>query len=318
MTISELRNRLRYVKHGGVPLPLLRSGIRSGTRGGTASGRVRGDLRITVRASPSGVPHPSSTLQPAGVPLDRTGATAEWGTPLVSFGAPPDDQMSITASEGELCLSGHDDSAALPLSGVIALSEPDPEMTAMLSWATENVGLMWNPLPRPDPSRLDEWFLSGGRAGSQTLSRAMPSSFWQHIGRLRRSNTSCAGGNLLLPLRLQTLSLLVAVGASMQQQPFTRRRHGASRRQDAQPVQAPAKPGGKRKCKRPWNGWPGDGGNCSSGDGVRTTPSWHIHAQSCKRLGAHRDLMLKHFSLLGLRVNWEKSKLVPTQRIRST
>ncbi len=63
MTISELRNRLHYVKHGGVPLP--RSGVRPGTRGGTASGRVRGDLRITVRASPSGVPHPSSTPQPA-------------------------------------------------------------------------------------------------------------------------------------------------------------------------------------------------------------------------------------------------------------
>ncbi len=81
MTISELRNRLCYVKHGRVPLPLPRSGVRSGTRGGTASGRVRGDLRITVRASPSGVPHPSSTPQPAGVPLDRTGASAEWGTP---------------------------------------------------------------------------------------------------------------------------------------------------------------------------------------------------------------------------------------------
>ncbi len=32
---------------------------------------------------------------------------------------------------------------------------------------------------------------------------------------------------------------------------FTRQRRGAGRRQDAQPVQAPAKPGGKRKCKRP-------------------------------------------------------------------
>ncbi len=65
MTISELRNRLRCVKHGGVPLP--RSGVRPGTkRGGTASGGVRGDLRITVRASPSGGSHPSGTPQPAG------------------------------------------------------------------------------------------------------------------------------------------------------------------------------------------------------------------------------------------------------------
>ncbi len=159
MTISELRNRLRCVKHGGVPLP--RSGVRPGTRGGTASGGVRGDLRITVRASPSGVPHPSSARQPAGVPLVRTGASTEWGTPPVSFGASPDDQMSIVASEGEPSFSGDDDSAALPPSGVVALSEPDPEMTAMLSRAAENVGLVWNPPPCPDPSRLDEWFLGG-------------------------------------------------------------------------------------------------------------------------------------------------------------
>ncbi len=37
----------------------------------------------------------------------------------------------------------------------------------MLSRATENVGLVWNPPPRPDPLRLEEWFLGGGRAGSQ-------------------------------------------------------------------------------------------------------------------------------------------------------
>ncbi len=53
-----------------------------------------------------------------------------------------DDRMSIAALEGELSLSGDDDSAALPSSGVVALSEPDPEITAMLSWAAKNVGLM--------------------------------------------------------------------------------------------------------------------------------------------------------------------------------
>ncbi len=56
-------------------------------------------------------------------------------------------------------------------------------------------------------------------------------------------------------------------------QPSTRQRRGAGCRQDAQPVQAPAKPGGKRRCKRPWDGRPRDGGHCSSGDGDRTTPS---------------------------------------------
>ncbi len=50
--------------------------------------------------------------------------------------------MSIAASEGELSLSGDDDPAVLPPSGVVALSEPDPEMTAMLSRAAENVGLV--------------------------------------------------------------------------------------------------------------------------------------------------------------------------------
>ncbi len=43
--------------------------------------------------------------------------------------------------------------------------------------------------------------------------------------------------------------------------------------------------------------------------------NWLILAQSRRQLSAHRDLVLKHLSLLGLRVNWEKSKLVPTQRI---
>ncbi len=42
---------------------------------------------------------------------------------------------------------------------------------------------------------------------------------------------------------------------------------------------------------------------------------WLTLAQSRRQLSAHRDLVLKHLSLLGLRVNWEKSKLVPTQRI---
>ncbi len=42
---------------------------------------------------------------------------------------------------------------------------------------------------------------------------------------------------------------------------------------------------------------------------------WLILAQSREQLGDHRDLVLRHLRQLGLRVNWEKSKLSPVQRI---
>ncbi len=42
---------------------------------------------------------------------------------------------------------------------------------------------------------------------------------------------------------------------------------------------------------------------------------WLILAQSQDQLCEHRDWVLSHLSQLGLRVNWEKSKLSPTQRI---
>ncbi len=61
-------------------------------------------------------------------------------------------------------------------------------------------------------------------ASSATRSRALPSSSRQHRSRLRRLNTSCAGGNLLLPPRLQSLSLLVAVGAPLRPPPLPRSR----------------------------------------------------------------------------------------------
>ncbi len=42
---------------------------------------------------------------------------------------------------------------------------------------------------------------------------------------------------------------------------------------------------------------------------------WLILAQSREQLGDHSDLVLRHLSQLGLRVNWKKSKLSPVQRI---
>ncbi len=68
--------------------------------------------------------------------------------------------MLNAASEGSLSLSGDDDSAVLHPLSVVALSEPDPAMTAMLS------------------SELVEWFLcafsSGTSCGVETPSQGGP------------------------------------------------------------------------------------------------------------------------------------------------
>ncbi len=114
-----------------------------------------------MRASPLSAspwaPHSSSTSHPL-VFRDEVAESPDRVGPSISFGAPADDRMSITASGDELG-SGDEDSAALPPSGRAALSKSDPGLTAMHSWAAESVGLQWKPLPSPERSRLDDWFL---------------------------------------------------------------------------------------------------------------------------------------------------------------
>ncbi len=158
MTISELRSRLQLLQMGGVPVPLPRSNPPQRV---AASGDT-GDLRIRVSAFPSGNqpprnPHSSCTPRPAELPEER-GGPSQRCAPSVSFGAPLDDRMSIAASEGESDFSGDDVSAQLPPSGTVAVPDTDPEMMAMLSRAANRVGLVWNPPPCPEPSRLDDWF----------------------------------------------------------------------------------------------------------------------------------------------------------------
>lgn len=117
------------------------------------------------RNQPPWAPHPSSTLQPVELPEERAGPSKR-SVPAVSFGAPPDDRMSITALEGEPGFSRDKDSAVLPPLGMVALSESDPDLMAILSWAAESVGLEWNPPPCPEPSWLEDWFLEAALAGS--------------------------------------------------------------------------------------------------------------------------------------------------------
>lgn len=85
----------------------------------------QGDLTVTVRdihGPPTRLGHHklwSFRLSMLVLPI---------GGPVISFKAPPDDQMLIAVSEG--ASSGDEDSTALPPSGRVALPEHDPELTA--------------------------------------------------------------------------------------------------------------------------------------------------------------------------------------------
>ncbi len=141
MTVAELPIRLRFLQRGGVPVPLPRSRVPpGGCQGSATSGSSRAGLTVKVRNSP-----PSRALPASGnslpVELPREHAGPSQGVPLISFGAPPDDQMSIAASEGESDHSGNDDLAPLPPSGQSTVPDSDPKMVAMLARAAERVGL---------------------------------------------------------------------------------------------------------------------------------------------------------------------------------
>ncbi len=170
MTVAGLRTRLRFLQRGGVPVPLPRSRVPpGGYRGEATSGSSRAGLTVTVRNSPktARAPPVTGTSLPMELPRERAGPSHGGGVPLVSFGAPPDDRMSIATLEGESDQSGDDGSVPLPPSRRSAVPDSDPEMVAMLARAAESVGLEWRPPPCPEPSRLDDWFLGVARAGSQ-------------------------------------------------------------------------------------------------------------------------------------------------------
>jgi hypothetical protein len=181
MTIAVLRLRLRTLQRGEVPLEIPRSSSSSGSLQKKAtSANPIGSLRVTVRNNPPGERPPQASHSSASLPLEPQGERAGPSrvVPVVSFGAPPEDQMSIAASEGDRSFSGDDDPAALPPSGTVVLSEPDPDMTLMLARAAEKVGLVWNPPPCPEPSRLDDWFLGAARVGFQ---RPAPVPFFPEV-----------------------------------------------------------------------------------------------------------------------------------------
>ncbi len=119
MTITALRSRLHYIKHGGVHLAMHRSSASSSKKGRNTSASAQASLSVTVKASPLRkfplVPCSSSTSQPVEFQSEVTGPSKEG--PSISSGALADDMMSITTSEDELG-SGEEKSATLLPSGM--------------------------------------------------------------------------------------------------------------------------------------------------------------------------------------------------------
>ncbi len=171
MSMISLRSRLSFMK-GLAPSAATRADL-SASRGSPAD--ALGDLRVTVRASPPGTSprtsYSSSSEHPVRFPGDFAGPSH--GAPSISFGAPSVDRMLIAASGDGFTSSEDEGAVGLPPSGVVATAAPDPELMAMLARAAVSIGLEVNRPPSPEPLRLDNWFLGGGR-GSQPRPAPVP------------------------------------------------------------------------------------------------------------------------------------------------
>ncbi len=172
MSMTSLRSRLSFLK-GLAPSTATRAGFSGSSRGPPAS--ALGDLRVTVRASLPGTSprtsYSSRSEHPVWFPGDFAGPSH--GAPSISFDAPSEDRMSITASGDGLMSSENEGAVGLPPSVVVATTASDPELTGMLAWAAISIGLEFNRPPSPETSRLDVWFLGAGAAHKRGLLRCL-------------------------------------------------------------------------------------------------------------------------------------------------
>ncbi|KAI2645907.1 Papilin [Labeo rohita] len=104
--------------------------------------------------------------------LESAGSSC--GEPCVSFGAPEEDRMSITASEEGLTPDEAEESAEQLPSMAAAQSEADSELAAMLLWAAKSIGLVVRKPTSPEPSQLDDWFLGSRRDSNQPRLAPVP------------------------------------------------------------------------------------------------------------------------------------------------
>ncbi len=134
MSMASLQSRLSFVK---IVEPSAATRLSGSSRGPPAG--ALGDLRVTVRASPLAefprTSYSSRSECPIRLPSDFAGPAR--GAASISFGVPPEDQMSITASGDGLSSSEDEGSAGLPP----RVLWPPPNRTR--SWWPCLPGLPW-------------------------------------------------------------------------------------------------------------------------------------------------------------------------------
>ncbi|KAL0168630.1 hypothetical protein M9458_036852, partial [Cirrhinus mrigala] len=120
----------------------------------------------------------SQTVHPVCPPMesqDDFESSSQYGLDLL-FGAPAEEKAGSVASEGEP--SEADVMAELTAPAGESQSVADAEMATALKRAAKEIGVVWVPLPSPEPSRLDDWFLGSGR---DSRPRSSPVPFFPEV-----------------------------------------------------------------------------------------------------------------------------------------
>ncbi|KAL0160102.1 hypothetical protein M9458_043827, partial [Cirrhinus mrigala] len=104
-------------------------------------------------------------------------SSSQYGLDLL-FGAPAEEKAGSAASEGEREPSEADATTELTAPAAKSQSVVDAEMAAALQRAAKEIGVVWVPLPSPEPSRLDDWFLGSGR---DSRPRSSPVPFFPEV-----------------------------------------------------------------------------------------------------------------------------------------
>ncbi len=163
-----------FLLKGLAPSAATRPGL-SASRGPPAG--ALGDPRASVRASPPGTSPRTSYSSHSEGPIRLLGdfAGSSHGMASISFGAPPEDSMSIAASGDGLTSSEDEGAVGLPPSGVVASAASDLELTAMLARAAASIGLEVNRPPSPSPRGWMIGFSERDAAHNRALLRCLSS-----------------------------------------------------------------------------------------------------------------------------------------------